>query len=257
MRKFNICFTFLGLTGKQWGDAGVKAAPVLGGTIGGLLSNGMTTGVGSTLQGLSSVAGMIPGPVGAIASTGLNVIGGAINGLFGSKLNNGFINSKEAEINDVAQQTSTAATTDQFLADQSSMQGVQAFSKSDVGTDGLFSHKAQDEYERLQSNAKLANETAQNNMYNAGNNVNLGNQFTSLRNWQGAKGGCLNTALNAKIFCTGGLLFDNGGKLKPLKQIKQEIDNTKPKYVKGNVYDIDEEEYQKLLDLGYKIKILD
>jgi len=38
------------------------------------------------MSSLSSIAGAIPGPWGAIASTGLNVLGGTYNALFGTKV---------------------------------------------------------------------------------------------------------------------------------------------------------------------------
>ena len=40
------------------------------------ISGGLSSGVGSAMQGLGSIASAIPGPWGAIAGAGLNVLGG-------------------------------------------------------------------------------------------------------------------------------------------------------------------------------------
>ena len=69
------------------GSTLTAAAPIVGGAVGGLLSNGMSTGVGNVMSGLGKAASAIPGPYGAAIGAGLQIVGGAVNGLFGEKVN--------------------------------------------------------------------------------------------------------------------------------------------------------------------------
>lgn len=110
--------------------------------IGNALSGGLNSGVGSALQGLGSIASAIPGPWGAVASAGLNVLGGVTNKLFGAKFNDENIANIQSGI-DAARgyQLDSNMSLDQLANEVSSSNQAMDFSNKYVGTDGLFSNK--------------------------------------------------------------------------------------------------------------------
>ena len=110
--------------------------------IGNALSGGLNSGVGSALQGLGSIASAIPGPWGAVASAGLNVLGGVTNKLFGAKFNDENIANIQSGI-DAARgyQLDSNMSLDQLANEVSSSDQAMDFSNKYVGTDGLFSNK--------------------------------------------------------------------------------------------------------------------
>lgn len=74
-----------GLTGGGGGGiSGIGSA--VGGAIGGLIGNGYQSGVGNVMSSVGKVASVIPGPWGAAISGGLQILGGGINALFGTKV---------------------------------------------------------------------------------------------------------------------------------------------------------------------------
>ena len=75
------------------------AATAVGGMIGGAIGGGMSSGVGNTIGSLGNLASAIPGPWGAVAGAGLNIIGGLTNRMFGSKMNKENIANVEGTIN--------------------------------------------------------------------------------------------------------------------------------------------------------------
>ena len=63
------------------------AASAIGGMIGGAIGGGLESGAGNVIGSLGNIASAIPGPWGAVAGAGLNIIGGLTNRVFGSKMN--------------------------------------------------------------------------------------------------------------------------------------------------------------------------
>lgn len=110
--------------------------------IGSALSGGLNSGVGNALQGLGSIASAIPGPWGAVASAGLNILGGVTNKLFGAKFNDENIANIQSGI-DAARgyQLDSNMSLDQLANEVSSSNQAMDFSNKYVGTDGLFSNK--------------------------------------------------------------------------------------------------------------------
>lgn len=110
--------------------------------IGNALSGGLNSGVGSALQGLGSIASAIPGPWGAVASAGLNVLGGITNKLFGAKFNDENIANIQSGI-DAARgyQLDSNMSLDQLANEVSSSNQAMDFTNKYVGTDGWFSNK--------------------------------------------------------------------------------------------------------------------
>ena len=126
----------------NFGGIAQAAAGPASALIGSALSGGLNSGVGSALQGLGSIASAIPGPWGAAASAGLNIIGGVTNKLFGAKFNDENIANIQSGI-DAARgyQLDSNMSLDQLANEVSSSNQAMDFSNKYVGTDGLFSNK--------------------------------------------------------------------------------------------------------------------
>ena len=126
----------------NFGGIAQAAAGPASALIGNALSGGLNSGVGSALQGLGSIASAIPGPWGAVASAGLNVLGGVTNKLFGAKFNDENIANIQSGI-DAARgyQLDSNMSLDQLANEVSSSNQAMDFSNKYVGTDGLFSNK--------------------------------------------------------------------------------------------------------------------
>lgn len=109
---------------------------------GNVLSGGLNSEVGGILQELGSIASAIPGPWGAAASAGLNILGGVTNKLFGAKFNDENIANIQSGI-DAARgyQLDSNMSLDQLANEVSSSNQAMDFSNKYVGTDGLFSNK--------------------------------------------------------------------------------------------------------------------
>lgn len=125
----------------NFGGIAQTAAGPASALIGSALSGGLNSGVGSALQGLGSIASAIPG-WGAVASAGLNILGGVTNKLFGAKFNDENIANIQSGI-DAARgyQLDSNMSLDQLANEVSSSNQAMDFSNKYVGTDGLFSNK--------------------------------------------------------------------------------------------------------------------
>lgn len=169
---------YKGMTEKTAGalNAGVG---LVSGIAGNLLSNGMSTGVGDTLQSLSGVASAIPG-VGTLVGAGLNVVGGLVNGAFGSKLNAQGIANAQQDIAKLNNFNANAGSFDEFTA----LTGPQAqgFSQSDIGKDGWFSSKAKRKYNELKAQQAAALARAQASMQNNASNLVNDNNLSLMSN---------------------------------------------------------------------------
>lgn len=126
----------------NFGGIAQAAAGPASALIGNALSGGLNSGVGSALQGLGSIASAIPGPWGAVASAGLNILGGVTNKLFGAKFNDENIANIQSGI-DAARgyQLDSNMSLDQLANEVSSSNQAMDFTNKYVGTDGLFSNK--------------------------------------------------------------------------------------------------------------------
>lgn len=101
---------------------------------------GNSTGVGNALQTVGSLASNIPG-VGGLVGAGVGLVGGLVNSMFGSNLNEDFINQTEGNIKNQEGYVSGASTNAQLMSDWSSLRNIGDVSKSQVGSDGWFSNK--------------------------------------------------------------------------------------------------------------------
>lgn len=150
---------------------------------------GNSTGVGNALQTVGSLAGNIPG-VGGLAGAGVGLVGGLVNSMFGSNLNEDFINQTESNIKNQEGYVSGASTNAQLMSDWSSLRNLGDVSKSQVGSDGWFSNKAKKKTRELNRRIKAANQRAALSLANTASNIDTQNDFNVLSNFS-AYGGPL------------------------------------------------------------------
>lgn len=190
------------------------AATAVGGMIGGAIGGGMSSGVGNTIGSLGNLASSIPGPWGAIAGAGLNIIGGLTNRMFGSKMNKENIAKVEGTINRLNSFQSDASNFDTLADTWGSTAMGNNFSNKYIGKDGWFSHKAKKKARKLREQMELANAFAENTLQNNADNITE----TTMNNLEAnyaALGGFLNQ------YADGGSIHinpDNKGKFNATKE---------------------------------------
>lgn len=133
------------------------AAGAIGGIGGQLLSNGLESKAGGIVSGVGDALGGIP-IVGGFAKGALNLIGGGVNALFGSKLNQANISAVEGATARANSAMSNAADFDTLSNTMGSTSEVANFSNKFIGRDGLFSNKAKKKAAALREEARVANE---------------------------------------------------------------------------------------------------
>lgn len=225
----------------------LNGAMTAGGSfIGGILSNGMSTGVGNALQGLSSIAGVIPGPGGAAASAVLNVAGGVVNGLFGSKVNHAAVAEAKAA-NERQSNMQFSATNNDSLLEQGNFGFLGKINKSDLGKDGVFANKVSNLAKYLNAQREFANKQALGNYNTAVENVDTMNDMNALKNYI-ANGGPLNMKYTG-VLSPFGNRFDDGGFTNGITQIN-EGDTHEVNPFGGVPFGVDKEGVPNLVEEG-------
>lgn len=166
----------------------------IGAAGGGLLSGGVSTGVGNTLRAVGSLAGMLDPTIGL----GINLGGSLINGAFGSDINYANVDALRNANKAQSNMQFTGSTVEDMLG-QSNFNLLGNISKSQVGKDGLFSSKASSYTESLNKERDLANQQAIYNYNLAVNNMLANNNLNAVRNSfaNGGKKSSNNSILNA------------------------------------------------------------
>lgn len=135
------------------------------------ISGGLSTGVGNVTQGLSTIASAIPGPWGAVAGAGLNVMGGLVNRLFESQINEQAVSNFRNQNTQMANTVLNADNYDGLLSQYSDVSLLGDISKSQVGKDGLFSNKAKNLTASLNRDRDFANERYLSSVRNSVDNI--------------------------------------------------------------------------------------
>lgn len=171
--------------GKQM--AGSFKSGALNGAISGItsaigqgISGGMSSGAGNVIGGLANAASAIPGPWGAAISGGLNLIGGGVNALFGSKINQEVVNESKASSQALSNTTFAGQSNADLLAN-SNFGMLGSLKKSDVGKEGLLSNKVTKLTNKLNAQRENANRTALNNFSIAVDNAAENSQLNAQR----------------------------------------------------------------------------
>lgn len=172
------------------------------------ISGGLTSGVGNAMQGLGSIASAIPGPWGAIAGAGLNIVGGVVNRLFGSQINEQAVTNFR---NQNSQQSNTIfnASTTNDLVSQGNFGLLGSIDQNEVGKDGLFSDKASKLTEELNRQRAMANNQIIANYRTAAENVDTQNDLNALANYA-AYGGPLTMRYTGTMSPFGNTFADGG-----------------------------------------------
>ena len=175
---------------------------------GGLIDDGLQSGVGNTISTVgNSIGGLVStvNPlVGGIISAGTGLIGGLTNRMFGSKLNQENINQVKSDISSTAN-TSFGGSADDLMSQLSDASMLGDINRSDIGKDGWFSNKAKKLTNKLREQAEAANTRLYGN-FNQAANVTNENQFLQGMYNVGALGG--------PLFKEGGIMIkkENRGK---------------------------------------------
>lgn len=197
----------LGVSGSGLGGIANAAAS----TVSGLINpSGNSTGVGNALQGIGSIASNIPG-IGGVIGAGVNLVGGLVNAAFGSNLNEEFIAQTEDKTKQQAGYTSSAKDNASLLSDWASYTDMAHVKKSQVGSDGWFSNKAENKTKALNRAIDEANLRAWHSLSNTASNVDTNNDFLAMANF---------SAYGGPIFSTGAIGYDLASRDLNNKQMK-------------------------------------
>ena len=191
-----------------------------GALVGTLLDHGMESKAGDAIQQLGNVAAAIPGPWGAIAGGALNLIGGAVSGIFGHQLNEGAVKQADAAINNANNLKFTASNTSDLI-NQGNF-GLVNHVDGTFGKDGWASNFIKNKEADYNSQIDTANERMISNYNRAAENLNENKKLSLLANYT-AYGGPLTMrysgimspfgnqfALGGNINNTHGGYFSNG-----------------------------------------------
>ena len=175
----------------------------VGGIAGGLLSNGLESKAGSIFNTIGDLGSMVPGPYGAILGGGAKILGGAVNALFGTKVDQEKLNAANQGTSYLNNFTSNASSFDEIQAPQ-----AQA-AVGNVYKGGLFSgeeaRRKNAELRRQRQEAQLfANRSVENNIENIADE-----QMNSMLANYAAFGGPLHT--HGADWTNGITIIDNGG----------------------------------------------
>nr|UWG27113.1 MAG: hypothetical protein [Bacteriophage sp.] len=172
------------------------------------ISGGLSSGVGNAMQGLGSIASAIPGPWGAIAGAGLNIVGGLVNKAFGSQINEQAV--QEAKAANMQQSNMQFAASNMAdLLDQSNFGLLGNIKRSDIGKDGWFSNKAKNLTAKLNRQREIANQQAIANFRATAENVDTQNDLNALANYA-AYGGPLTMRYTGTMSPFGNTFADGG-----------------------------------------------
>ena len=151
-----------GAVGAMGGISGIGSA--VGGAIGNLIGGGYSSGVGNALGSIGKVASVIPGPWGAAISGGLQVLGGGVNALFGSKVDAVRLGEANKEMSALNSFKSNATSFDDIKG------ATATKSVADIYKGGAFNKSAAKDQaaleERMAAARQFADRSIGNNIYN-------------------------------------------------------------------------------------------
>lgn len=176
------------LTDKIGGIAGAAGALTE------MLGGGVQSKAGNIMKGVGNVVSAIPG-IGTIAGPAISAVGGLVNSMFGSKMNDKFIAETESNIKDMASTSFDANTNEDLLSSWDDFDFMNHVSSSQVGKDGWFSNKAKKKTRSLNKQIDEANARASAAFDNRVNGLDTQNDL----------------AIAANFASLGGSLFGNGG----------------------------------------------
>lgn len=274
-----------------FGDGGPKLGNVLLGGIGtavgsiggNYLSNDRTSYAGSAISGIGSTVGTAVSAVnpllGGIISGASGLVGGALNNILGSSLNEEKINEIKQANEAMNQLSIDNSTLDSVMNQWGSVNFGNAFNKSDIGSDGIFSHKASRAYNRLKLQQNTARNRATSALMGATTAANTNTNLNILSNFA-ANGGSINIKPSRKGTFTAAAKRHGKGVQEFATHVLANKEDYSPamvkkanfasnsrhwshdyggnlnKYIEGQEYDVTEEEIKLLKKLGYEFEYL-
>lgn len=220
---FDLKSTFSGTNVANMLKGGLASGlgSTLGNIGGNLISGGLESSAGNAFSNIGGTVGKAISAVnpvlGGLMSAGSGIIGGGINAVLGSKLNQEKINEIEENnkgLNTLIVDNSNTDTIENQWANQNF--GVD-FTQSDIGKDGLLSNKAKNTYNRLKQQQTAARNRAFASYKNAINSADFNQDLNLLQNYA-AYGGLLD--MNNQ-YSDGGKIYikpENRGKFTALKE---------------------------------------
>ena len=181
------------------------------------ISGGLSSGVGNAMQGFGSIASALPGPWGAVAGAGLNIVGGVVNRLFGSQINEQAVADFRNQNSQQSNTTFNASNTNDLVS-QGNFGLLGSIDQNEVGKDGLFSDKASKLTKELNRQRAMANNQIIANYRTAAENVDAQNDLNALANYA-AYGGPLTMRYTGTMSPFGNTFADGGNiHIKPSKR---------------------------------------
>lgn len=196
----------LGVTSGGLGGIANGAANMISGLMN---PNGNSTGVGNALSAIGSAASNIPG-IGGVIGAGVNLVGGLVNTMFGSNINEEFVNQTRDKTNEQRGFTSNARDNSSLLSDWASYADMSHVNQDDVGSEGWFSDKAKDLTKELNREIDKANLIATQNLGRAAQNVDNTLDNNIMANFS-AYGGPITMRYTGPMSPFGNTFADGGG----------------------------------------------
>lgn len=150
-----------------------------GNLVGGLASNGLSSTAGNIIGEVGKIAGAINPIIGA----GISVLGGVVNGLFGSNLNNENIQQIENNTRELGNTIVDNKDNNSIMSQWGNQSFGIDFSQRDVGRDGLFSNKAKKKYNALKANQGIAIDRMLSSYDNAIKSADTQSDLIAMRNF--------------------------------------------------------------------------
>lgn len=186
---FNFKNTFSGanVANMLKGGAASAIGSAVGNIAGGAIGGGLQSGAGSTINNVGSTIGgaigMVNPVLGGIVTAGTGIVGGITNRLFGSKLNSKNISKIEGSnkaMNTVMVDSSSA---DSVMNQWANQDFGKDFTKSDIGSDGLFSNSAKRKYRKLKKQQAIARSRALTSYENAAEAADTQSDLNAIANF--------------------------------------------------------------------------
>ena len=185
-------------------------------------SNGLSTGAGDIMGAVGGIASNIPG-IGGVIGAGVQVLGGAVNAAFGSKMNKQFIQDTEQGIQDTSSTVFGGNDSNDLMDQYGDFNFMDNVSRSQVGKDGWFSSKAKKKTRRLNEQINKANVRANNSFGLGIENVATQNNLNASANYY-AGGGFMDN-----------ILYDTSDQiLHPMNNFKKKVEEVTPEF---NIFD--------------------
>lgn len=182
--------------------------------LGNVLSGGNSTGIGNFMQGAGGIVGTVNPVAGAVVSG----VGSLINGVFGSNINEDFVNQTRDRIDRQLAYTSNAQDFTGLMNDWNSFTDIDNVTKDQVGSDGLLSNKASRTANALNKDIDNANFSAWYNISKLANDINTNSYLNNLAHFS-AYGGPINMRYTGMMSPFGNQFGDGGGiYIKPSKR---------------------------------------